>query len=259
MDTIISPALFAFAWLVGMIGTMELGRRFGTRQLTKDPNREMSKMDMMGGAVFALCGLLMAFTLSGGASRFDERRMLIAEEANDIGTAYLRLDLLPDSTQPALRVLFHDYLDARIGAYNKLPDLTAVFAEIKRSERIQLDIWSHSIAATQSPGAHIDAAKLLLPAINEMIDITTTRLMAARIHPPVILYILLFILGLGCSLVSGIRMAGGRGRSWLHIFVFAVIMSACAYVILALEYPRLSFINLGEYDQVLLDLRESMK
>ena len=185
--------------------------------------------------------------------------MLIAQEANDIGTAYLRVDLLPDSTQPALRILFRSYLDARIGAYNKLPDIGAALAEVKRSEAIQRDIWSHSITATKIPGGHIDAAKLLLPAINEMIDITTTRLMAARIHPPVILYILLFVLGLGCSLVAGIRMAGGKRRSWLHIFVFAIIMSVCAFVILALEYPRLSFINLGQYDQVLIDLKESME
>lgn len=259
MDTIISPSFFALAWLVGMIATMELGRRFGIRQLAKDPKREMAGMDMMGGAVFALFGLLIAFTLSGGASRYDERRMLIAEEANDIGTAYLRIDLLPDSTQPALRMLFRNYLDARIGAYNRLPDIAAVLAEIKNSEAIQLDIWSRSIIATKNPGGHPDAAKLLLPAINEMIDITTTRLMAARIHPPPTMYILLFVLGLGSSLVAGIRMAGGKGRSWLHILIFAVVMSACSYVILGLEYPRLSFINLGEYDKVLIDLRESMK
>jgi len=259
MDTVISPALFAFAWLVGMITTMEIGRRFGIRQLAKDPKKEMAGMDMMGAAVFALFGLLIAFTLSGGASRFDERRMLIAEEANDIGTAFLRVDLLPDSTQPALRMLFRNYLDARIGAYKKLPDVTAALAEIKSSEAIQLAIWDRSIAATKIPGGHVDAAKLLLPSINEMIDITTTRLMAARIHPPSIMYILLFFLGLGSSLIAGIRMAGGKGRSWLHILIFAVVMSACSYVILSLEYPRLSFINLGEYDQVLIDLRESMK
>ena len=259
MDIVISPTYFAIAWLVGIILALELGRLFGARQLAKDPNKEMAGMDMMGGAVFALCGLLIAFTLSGGASRYDERRMLIAEEANDIGTAYLRIDLLPDSAQPALRTLFKDYLNARIGAYAKLPDLAAAFAEIKRSETIQLDIWSRTIAASRNSAAHPDAAKLMLPALNDMIDITTTRLMAARIHPSPIMYMLLFILGLGCSLISGIRMAGRKGRSWLHIFTFAVVMSACAYVILALEYPRMSFINLGEYDQVLIDLRDSMK
>ena len=259
MDYFISPFPFALAWFIGIILIMELGRRAGVRQLAQEPGKEMAGLDMMGGTVFTLCGLLLAFTLTGGTSRYDERRMLIAQEANDIGTAYLRIDLLPDSTQPALRVLFREYVDSRIGSYNKLPDTAAVKKELARSASIQVDIWNRTIVATRSPGAHPDAAKLLLPALNSMIDITTTRLMAARIHPAPIMYILLFILGLGCALVGGIRMANSKRRSWLHIFVFALVMSASAYVILAIEYPRMSFIKLEQYDQVLVELRNSMK
>jgi len=259
MDYIISPFLFALAWFIGIILIMELGRRAGLRQLAKEPGTEMAGLDMMGGIVFTLCGLLLAFTLTGGTSRYDERRMLIAQEANDIGPAYLRLDLLPDSTQPTLRVLFREYLDSRIEVYRKLPDTAEVKKELARSASLQVEIWNRAVTATRSPGAHLDAAKLLLPALNSMIDITTTRLMAARIHPAPIMYILLFILGLGCALVAGIRMANSKRRSWLHIFVFALVMSASIYVILAIEYPRMSFIKLGQYDQVLLELRDSMK
>jgi hypothetical protein len=57
-------------------------------------------------------GLLIAFTFSGAASRFDTRRQLVVEEANAIGTAYLRLDLLPASAQSALRESFRRYLEA---------------------------------------------------------------------------------------------------------------------------------------------------
>jgi hypothetical protein len=92
-----------------------------------------------------------------------------------------------------------------------------------------------------------------------MIDITTTRTMAAMIHPPSIIYALLFVLGLGCSLLAGYGMAAGRHRSWIHILGFAIIIVISAYVILDIEYPRLGFIRLNAYDQVLIDLRESMK
>ena len=57
-------------------------------------------MGVIEGAVFALLGLLLAFTFSGAATRFEGRRHLIVEEANDIGTAYLRVDLLPADAQP---------------------------------------------------------------------------------------------------------------------------------------------------------------
>src|SRR4051812_23260931 len=114
MDTVISPTLFAAAWLIAMIIMMEFGRRAGVRQNAREPGKEMAGIDMMGGTVFTLCGLLIAFTLTGAASRYDERRMLIADEANEIGTAYLRIDLLPDSSQPELRQLFYDYVDSRL-------------------------------------------------------------------------------------------------------------------------------------------------
>ena len=63
-------------------------------------------------------GLLIAFTFSGAATRFDGRRQLIGEEANAIGTAYLRMDLLPQAAQPALREDFRNYVDARLSTKN---------------------------------------------------------------------------------------------------------------------------------------------
>jgi hypothetical protein len=77
------------------------------------------------GSVFGLLGLLVAFTFSGASSRFDTRRHLIVEETNAIGTAYLRLDVLPSTVQPALRDSFRRYLDSRLAIYRKLPDAAA--------------------------------------------------------------------------------------------------------------------------------------
>ena len=79
-------------------------------------------LNALDGAVFALMGLLIAFTFSGAASRFEVRRALIVQETNDIGTAYLRLDLLPADAQPALRQDFRDYVDARLKFYASLTD-----------------------------------------------------------------------------------------------------------------------------------------
>ena len=255
----ISAPLFTASWLVGMLLMMEIGRRAGLRRLARDPEKGLAGLGATEAAVFALFGLLIAFTFSGGISRFDSRRQLIAEEANDIGTAYLRLDLLPPSAQPALRALFRDYVNSRLVVYRKLPDLDAAKAELARSEELQHEIWTRAVAATREPGAHVDAAKLLLPSLNSMIDITTTRTMAARIHPPPIIYALLFVLGLGCSLLAGYGMAEGKYRSWMHILGFIVIMVISLYVILDIEYPRAGFIRLDAYDQVLVELQGKMK
>ena len=259
MNTLIAAPPFAAALFIGMLVCLEIGRRLGIRRLAADPEGAMAGLGAVEGAVFGLYGLLIAFTFSGAPSRLDTRRQLIAQEANAIGTAYLRLDLLASESQPALRELFRKYLDSRLEVYRKLPDIEAAVAELSRSTKLQEEIWARATAASRLPAGHPDAAKLLLPAINEMIDITTTRTMAARIHPPLIIFGLLFVLALLCSVLAGFGMAGCKNRSWLHILSFAAITVISVYVILDIEYPRAGFIRLNAYDQVLAELAETMK
>lgn len=244
---------------MAMLICLEIGRRIGLRKFVRDRDDSTSGLGIVEGAVFGLYGLLVALTFSGAPARFDLRRQQIAEEANAIGTAYLRVDLLPSASQPAMRERFRIYVDSRLDVYRKVPDMDAVHAELARSAKVQNDIWAEAVAATQLPGAHPDAGKLLLPALNEMIDITTTRTMAARIHPPMIVFALLFFLALACSLIAGYRMAGGTQRSWLHITAFVAATVVSVYVILEIEYPRRGFIRLDDYDQVLVDVRRSMQ
>jgi hypothetical protein len=241
----------------GILLCLEVGRRIGLRRIAKDSERADAGLGTVEGAVFGLMGLLIAFTFSGAASRFDTRRQLIVQEANAIGTAYLRLDMLPASVQPALRQNFRRYLDARLSVYQKLPDIQAARAELDRATALQGEIWAQAVAACRE--APQPPTMLVLPALNEMIDITTTRTMAAQTHPPVIIFVLMATLALTCSLLGGYGMAGSRTRSWVHILGFAVIMAVTLYVIVDLEYPRLGLIRVDAFDQVLVDLRNSMK
>ena len=106
MEPPISPLLFAVLLFFGMLILLEVGRRFGVRRRPKESEGERGSLGTVEGAVFALFGLMMAFTFSGAASRFNEKRMLIAEEVNCIETAYLRLHLVSQQAQPALQELF---------------------------------------------------------------------------------------------------------------------------------------------------------
>jgi hypothetical protein len=98
--TVLGVAL-AVGIFLGMLVLLELGRRLGQRRLAADT--EGAGVGVIDGAVLALLGLLLAFTFSGAAARFETRRSLVVEEANAIGTTYLRLDLLPSEAQPPLR------------------------------------------------------------------------------------------------------------------------------------------------------------
>ena len=125
----------------------------------------------------------MAFTFSGAASRFNEKRRLIAEEVNTVETAYLRLRLLPQEAQLGLQELFRRYVDSRLETYRRMPNMPAAGKEMANSKMLQDEIWHQAVAATRLSNAHADAGKLLLPALNNMIDMAT-RTMAPQNHPP---------------------------------------------------------------------------
>jgi len=258
MEPPVSPVLFSLFLFFGMLILLEAGRRFGLMRRSRESEGERSNLGPVEGAVFALFGLLMAFTFSGAASRFNEKRMLIAEEANTIETAYLRLHMVPESA-PKIQDLFREYVDSRLKTYRLLPDMKAASLEMVNSKKLQEEIWTESVAATRVKSAHPAAAWVLLPALNSMIDIMTTRTMALQVHPPRIIFALLFALGLICSLLAGYRMSAGKHRSWLHILGFAVITVIVVYVILDAEYPRAGLIRLETADQVLVDVRATMK
>jgi hypothetical protein len=242
----------------GMLALLEVGRRIGVRRGAADPEGAHAGTGAVDGAVFALLGLLIAFTFSGAASRFDIRKQQVVEEANDIGTAYLRLDLLPADAQPALRDLFRRYVDSRLATYRKLPDRVASQAEIDKSIAMQGEIWSRSVEACRVVN-QAATTTLVLSALNAMIDIVTTRTAARKMHPPMIIFAMLVALALGCALLAGHGMAGARTRNWTHMVAFAAIMAVTVYVIFDLEYPRIGLIRLDAIDQLLVDVRSSMK
>ena len=243
---------------LGMLLLLEVGRRIRLRLMAKDIEKPVAGLGVVEGALFGLMGLVIAFTFSGAASRFDARRHLVVEEANTIGTAYLRLDLLPASAQPRLREKFRQYVDARLETYRVLPDLDAAMAQLAKANELQREIWSQSVVATRE-ATNPQTAMLLLPVLNAMFDIANTRYWATQIHPPLFIFALLAMLALICSLLAGFGMAGGKARNWIHIVAFAAILTLTVYVIVDMEYPRMGFIRVDAFDQVLVDARANMQ
>ncbi|HEU4384846.1 MAG TPA: hypothetical protein VFR85_15275 [Anaeromyxobacteraceae bacterium] len=209
-------------------------------------------------AIFGLFGLLIAFTFSGASGRFDHRRDQIVTEANAIGTAYLRIDLLPPEAQPSLRALFREYLGSRIATYQKLPDLEAAKAEYDRSVGLQGEIWTRAVAAARSV-ENPAVPSLVVPALNDMFDIATARLAATRMHVPLVIVVLLFGLALAAAMVVGYSTSQDQERNWFRTVLFAVVISVSVYVILDLEFPRFGLIRVDAADHLLVELLEQMK
>jgi hypothetical protein len=246
-----------------MLGLIEVGRRLGLRRRRKSPNHADIGLGPIDAAVFGLLGLLMAFTFSGAGARFDSRRQLIGREANAVGTAYLRLNLLPEKAQPRLRESLRRYLDARLAFYRELSKgADEPTQEENQATTLQSDIWNQAVAATRQTDRAVDAnavTLLVMQSLNDMIDITTTRSVAMQTHPPLVIYGMLLVLVLVCSVLVGYETAANPKRYWVHTMGFVVIITVTVMMIFDYEYPRYGLIRIDPLDQVLVDLRKSMK
>ncbi len=151
----------------GVLLSLQFGREIGMRQRSASPDAESLDIGVANGTRFGLLSLLVAFTFSSAVGRFEARRQLIAPETNAIATPYLRIDLLPTSAQPQLREDFRNYVDARIAAYRKFPDIDAVSVETRSAVVIQSAIWKKEVAAScEAPSPSTQT--LVLSALNSI-------------------------------------------------------------------------------------------
>ena len=230
-----------------------LGTRFG-REQTAPPPVVFGTIET---AIYALLGLMVAFTFSGAASRIDTRRTLTADEANAIGTAYLRLDVLSATSQPSLRDKFRRYTEARIAVYRVLPDIEASKTNAARANALQSEIWADTVTALKETPA---SSLLVLPSLNTMFDIAATRSVILNTHIPPIVLATLVALTLMCALLIGHGLPGDRTvGTLLHTVGFAFVVTLTMYVIFDLDHPRVGLIRLDYADQALFDVLAAMK
>jgi hypothetical protein len=185
--------------------------------------------------------------------------MLINSETAAIGTAYLRLDLLPGDAQPTMRDLMRRYVDIRATVYRGADDVDAVKARIAEAAELQDVIWEQAIAAFALPGASTQAVMLLVPALNDMFDIAGTRAMATSNHPPPVIFVLLIVLSLIAAMLVGYATSPNKDRSWFHQVTFALVTSMAIYVIIDIEYPRVGLIKVDGADQAMIDLAKGFR
>jgi hypothetical protein len=254
-------ALLPVALICGLVAIIllffEAGWRVGLRRWARVPETRRTVSATLAGSVFALMGLLIAFTIYGAGTRYDNRRNLTGQESNAIGTAYLRLDLLPPETQPGLREDFRKYLRSRLAVYHAIPDIKAVNAALERSSALQQVIWKKVVEALKGGGPAEKA--LVLASLNEMIDITTVRTVAETTHTPTAVFTMLVLTVLASSSLAGYTMSASEMRDWVCVIAFACVVGAAVYTIFDYEYPRVGLVRIDPIDEVLVQTLRQMK
>jgi hypothetical protein len=144
-------------------------------------------------------------------------------------------------------------MDALIDWYGGAPVFDAVLTQPPSLTRAQNALWGRSVEASLAPGGET-ARLLLIPSLNEMFDTVDFESAARRLHPPVVIWLMLLVTALAAGLFAGYGLAAAP-RNWLYIVGLAASVSISTYVILELEYPRLGFTRISAADQLLVELR----
>ncbi|PWB27171.1 hypothetical protein [Flavobacterium sp. HTF] len=207
-------------------------------------------------ALIALLFFLLAFTFGMSGDRYDSRRKVVVEEANIIGTAILRSDLYPDSTRILFRNDFKDYVETRISYYEVGADVKGIFKADSLSQIISAKLWKRASTLSKDP-ANLAATQQMIPALNDMIDITTTRLSGEKAKVPQSILVMLFFLAMIIAFYGGYS-EGRKGKiDWLVQIGFCVLVSLVVLFTLDLDRPRRGFVNLDTPNQTIIDLRKN--
>ena len=256
----------AAAFFASSLILLNYGRHLGLRYLQRQKvAANMAGLTTVEGAVFALIGLLLAFTISGALQRFDERRQLVVQEANAASTANDRLGLFEGDVGRNLQTKLKDYTEARIDLYRMPHDFSLwrrseLFSPEQQDKIVDLKNKLWAAAVTACPQANFrPACPQTLPALASLFEVARLRLGASEKHPPQIVYVMLFGLGLGGSLLAGFGMAAATARSWVHMLIFAATLTVTLYAVTDMEYPRLGLIRIENFDHFLVDAHQQMQ
>ena len=224
---------FVIAMNVGYLAGLRVRGRLG----------EVATPDMgatMGG-LLGLLGLLLAFTFGMAGQRFDWRKTLVVEEANAIGTAWLRIDLIPEPQATQARIVLRDYTQARLDIAT-----TAKRSEgIVRSEKLQGDLWR--IAAAAAAASPTPTVALFVSAVNEVIDMHGRRVQAALRNPiPPTIFATLYAVAILVLCATGYARGLSGDPSSVASLVLALVLAAVFVLILDLDRPYEGLLTISQ-------------
>ena len=237
--------------LLLLVTGLEAGYRLGLRAADQGEDPSGGQVGAIQGAVLGLLALLLGFSFSGAALRFIERQDQIVTEANAIGTAWLRADLLDEPHRSQLKDQLARYVQHRLDVSQRLRN---GLGEVDASEiaAFHARIWE---AASEGSQAKSATMVVVLPPVNDVIDMHATRVAAGRKHLPMLVLCLL----IACS-VLGIAVIGygcglSRRRSLPMTVSLAVLIGAALWTTIDLDHPRRGLIKLSDAPLRELDLK----
>jgi hypothetical protein len=251
IDAVSIPVLFLLTALLALVA-VESGRWLGLRRTRSGAEAE-GPVGASVGATLGLLAFVLAFTFGMAAQRADVRRQMVVEDANAIGTTYLRTSLLPEPAASELRGHLREYVDVRLDLAAH-PELIA--RTLERSEQLQNLMWQRAVAtATAQPT--LTTTPLFVQALNEMIDAHGSRLAAGRSRIPGTIWVFVFITTVISMGAIGYQAGLRDSRRSAATVCLVVAFAGLIMLIADLDTPQEGFLQTNQ--QAMLDLQRSIR
>ena len=245
VDALSLGGLFLVSIAVVLL-SIEAGWRLGDNRRRHAETESRAPIGAAVGATLGLLAFLLAFTFNMAASRYDTRKQIVTQEANAIGTTFLRADFLPPDSIAETRQLLQEYTIIRAGGQVSFMNPTGVL----RSAAIQDRLWQ--IANDAQIQADTPATALYISSLNDVIDLDTERVTANRNRIPDTIWLILALVAVFSMAVMGYEFGLAGTRSWTVVILLVVIFTSVIVLIADLDRPQAGLIQVSQ--QPLLDL-----
>jgi len=234
---------------------LECGWRLGRWSRLRNSKEEDPSVGAIVGAVLGLLAFMLAFTFSMAASRFDSRRQAVLDEANAIGTTYLRARLLPDPQRSEVARLLREYVGTRLRAVKEREERNLAEA-VAHSETLQEQLWSQATAAAEKNANPITG--LFLQSLNEVIDLHAARIqIAMRSRIPLSIWCGLFALAFVGMVSTGYQAGLSVTRRTPAMLLLVVAFAGVLFLIADLDRSQEGFLRVNQ--GAMVDLQKSMQ
>ena len=235
--------------------SFEVGYQISKYSGTRYDKEAVNAISPMVGGLLGMLAFVLAFTFAMAAAQHNLRKQFVLDEANAIGTSYLRADLVDEPHRTEVKKLLQEYVDIRLQAVAATMDIDMQKTVITRSVELHGLLWTQvSYVAKKEPDTNTG---LLIQSINKVIDMHEKRLTAAlRNRIPTSIWLALFAISALTMMTIGSQAGLSKSRRLVAVIPLVMAFAALATVVVDLDRPQKGMIKVGQ--QAMVSLQSSM-
>jgi hypothetical protein len=225
-------ATFLVLWLTARISASYVRRK----RLDDDVHEDF---DFILSSTLTLLGLIIGFNLLVGVNRYDQRKNLEAEEANAIGTEYVRADILPAADAAKVRALLVRYVDKRVAFYTTRDE--GVVKQINAdTAKLQAELWAAVLPASVAQPTPLTA--LVVTGMNDVLNSQAYTQAAWWNRIPLGAWVLMLAVAICCNVMLGYGVRDAKAVGGL-LLILPFVVAISFFLIADIDAPRAGVIR----------------